>query len=239
MKKLLLVVVALASVSGVLAQKKKKDWSKVTGRAGDHIMLQISNDRMMGIPDSVKDHMKGFSRGLNAYVMLDKVFKGSPQFSVAFGVGFSSSNFYFKNYSIDLKSTNATLPFRNLDSLDRFKKYKLAISYLEIPIELRYSNTPDNDSKSIKAAIGFKVGTMLNVHTKGKTLQDRNGKTLFNYTQKEANRRFFNGTRLAATARVGYGNFSIFGSYQINNLFKDGVAAETRLLQLGLTLSGL
>jgi len=239
MKKLLLIVVAVVSVSGAFAQKKKKDWTKVTSRAGDHIMLQISNDRMMGIPDSVKDHMKGFSRGFNAYVMLDKVFKGSPQFSVAFGVGFSSSNFYFKNYSIDLKSTNATLPFRNLDSLDRFKKYKLAISYLEIPIELRYSNNPENDSKSIKAAIGFKVGTILNVHTKGKTLQDKNGKVLYNYTQKETNRRFFNGTRLAATARIGYGNFSIFGSYQINNLFKDGVAADTRLLQIGLTLSGL
>ena len=243
MKKLLLVVVAVVVSVSTFAQKpaekKKKDWTKVTSRAGDHLMFQISNDRWMGTPDSVKSHMKGFARGFNAYVMLDKVFKGAPQFSVAFGVGFSSSNLYFKNYGIELKSGNATLPFRSLDSADHFKKYKLAMSYLEIPIELRYSYDPENDTKSIKAAIGFKVGTLLNVHTKGKILQDKNNKVLYNYTQKEANRHFFNSTRLAATARIGYGNFSIFGSYQINNLFKDGVAADTKLLQIGLTLSGL
>ena len=243
MKKLLLVAVAFVVASSAFAQKpaekKKKDWTKVTSRGGDHLMFQISNDRWMGVPDSVKNHMKGFNRGFNAYIMLDKVFKGAPNFSVAFGVGVSTSNIYFKNYGIDLKSGNAKLPFKSLDSADRFKKYKLSTSYLEIPIELRYSSDPENDTKSIKAAIGFKVGTMLNAHTKGKTLQDRNNKILYNYTQKEANRHFFNSTRLAATARIGYGNFSVFGSYQINNMFKDGVAADTKLLQIGLTLSGL
>lgn len=234
------VVVSVSTFAQKPAEKKKKDWSKVTNRAGDHLMIQFSNDRWMGsTPDSIKSHMKGFARGFNAYVMLDKVFRGAPQFSVAFGVGFSSSNIYFKNFGIDLKSKNATLPFNRLDSTDHFKKYKLAMSYLEIPIELRYSNDPENDTKSIKAAIGFKVGTLLSVHTKGKTLLDKNNKVLYNYTEKEANRHFFNSTRIAATARIGYGNFSIFGSYQINNLFKDGVAPDTKLLQIGLTLSGL
>ncbi|MBK7432967.1 MAG: outer membrane beta-barrel protein [Chitinophagaceae bacterium] len=158
---------------------------------------------------------------------------------MAFGVGFSSSSFYFKKLGIDLKSTNTTLPFINQDSLNHFKKNKLAISYLEIPIELRFSSDPENDTKSIKAAIGFKIGTMLNAHTKGKTLQDKNDKTIYNYTQKETSRRYFNSTRMAATARIGYGNFSIFGSYQINNLFKDGVAKDSKVLQVGLTLSGL
>ncbi|MBL0055163.1 MAG: outer membrane beta-barrel protein [Chitinophagaceae bacterium] len=238
MKKLLLVVIAFITVSVASAQKKK-DWTKVTGRAGDHIMMQLSYDMMMGVADSVKDRMKGIPRGFNAYVMLDKVFKGSPRFSVAFGVGFSSSSFYFKKLGIDLKSTNTTLPFINQDSLNHFKKNKLAISYLEIPIELRFSSDPENDTKSIKAAIGFKIGTMLNAHTKGKTLQDKNDKTIYNYTQKETSRRYFNSTRMAATARIGYGNFSIFGSYQINNLFKDGVAKDSKVLQVGLTLSGL
>ncbi|MBK7432966.1 MAG: hypothetical protein IPI66_03080 [Chitinophagaceae bacterium] len=77
MKKLLLVVIAFITVSVASAQKKK-DWTKVTGRAGDHIMMQLSYDMMMGVADSVKDRMKGIPRGFNAYVMLDKVFKGSP-----------------------------------------------------------------------------------------------------------------------------------------------------------------
>lgn len=238
MKKLLLIIIAFISVSTASAQKKK-DWANVSKRAGDHFMLQFSNDRWMGTPDSVSNHMKGFARGFNAYVMLDKVFKSSPQFSVAFGLGVSTSNIYFKKYGIELKSNTATLPFNKLDSLNHFKKYKLATSYLEIPIEIRFSNDPANDMKSFKAAIGFKVGTLLNVHTKGKTLQDASDKVLYNYTQKETSKKFFNSTRICATARIGYGNFSVFGSYQINNIFKDGVAADTKLLQIGLTLSGL
>ena len=79
----------------------------------------------------------------------------------------------------------------------------------------------------------------MGAHTKGKNLQDKTDKIINSYIQKESAKHFFNSTRLAATARIGYGNFSLFGSYQINNMFKDGVAADTRLLQVGLTLSGL
>ena len=238
MKKLLLVVIAFVSVSVAIAQKKK-DWSKISERPGDHLMVQFSSDHWMGTPDSVKNRMKGIARGANVYVMLDKVFKSAPQFSVAFGLGVGTSNIYFKKYSVDIKSTSTKLPFNNLDSLNHFKKYKLSTAYLEVPVELRFTLDPANDKKSIKAAIGVKVGTLLNVHNKGKTLEDKNDKVIGSYTQKETNRHFFNSTRIAATARIGYGNFSLFGSYQINNMFKDGVAADTRLLQVGLCLSGL
>jgi len=241
MKKILLVLVAAVSVLSAAAQTdtKKKNRADVISRAGDHLMLQLSSDHWIGTADSVDRHMKGFARGLNAYVMLDKVFKGAPQFSVAFGLGVSTSNIYFKNMSIDLKSKTATLPFNNLDSFNRFKKYKLTTAYLEIPVELRFTFKPEREDRSMKAAIGFKVGTMLNAHTKGKNLQDASGRQINSYTMKENSRSFFNSTRLAATARVGYGNFSLFGSYQVNNMFKDGVASDTRLLQVGLTLSGL
>jgi hypothetical protein len=235
MKKLLLLVVAFVSVTAASAQKKKL----VPERAGDHIMVQFSYDQWMGTPDSIKNHMKGLSRGANVYVMLDKVFKSAPQFSVAFGAGVGTSNIYFKKYAVDVKSTATKLPFNSLDSLDHFKKYKLSTAYLEIPIELRFKLDPTNDQKTIKAAIGIKVGTLLDVHSKGKSLEDKTDKVIGNYTEKEKNRHFFNSTRIAATARIGYGNFSIFGSYQINNIFKDGVAADTKLLQIGLCLSGL
>ena len=235
MKKLLLVAIAFLSLTAASAQKKKT----LPDRVGDHLMIQFSYDRWMGTPDSIKNHIKGLSRGANAYVMLDKVFKSAPQFSVAFGVGVGTSNMYFTKYSVDIKSGSTKLPFNNLDTLNHFKKYKLAMAYLEIPVELRYTFDPINEKKSIKAAIGIKVGTLLSVHTKGKTLQDVNNKVVYNYTQKENNRHFFNSTRIAATARIGYGNFSLFGSYQINNIFKDGVSADVKLLQVGICLSGL
>lgn len=238
MKKLLLIVFALSTVFAAAAQEKKKKGGFVT-RTGDHLMLQLTNDHWIGAPDSIKSRMKGFARGANVYVMLDQRFKSSPKWSVAFGLGLGTSNMYFKNMTVDLKSKTNTLPFRNVDSVDHFKKYKLTTAFLELPVELRYTFDPENESKSMKAAIGFKVGTVLNVHTKGKTLLDKNGATINSYTAKETAKGYFNSTRLAATARVGYGNFSIFASYQLNNILKDGVGPDMKLFQIGLNLSGL
>ena len=238
MKKLLFIVIALISVFATSAQDKKKTAGFIN-RTGDHLMLQLTSDHWTGVPDSIKSRMKGFARGANVYVMLDQRFKGSPQWSVAFGLGVGTSSMYFKNLVVDIKSKTNTLPFRKVDSVDHFKKYKLATAFLEIPIELRFTFDPQNESKSIKAALGVKVGTLLNVHTKGKNLLDKNGTTINSYTAKETGKPFFNTTRIAATARVGYGNFSLFGSYQINNIFKDGVAADMKLFQVGLNFSGL
>jgi len=80
---------------------------------------------------------------------------------------------------------------------------------------------------------------MLNAHTKGKTLQNASGGSINEYTRKEAAKRYFNTTRLAGTARVGYCNFSLFGAYNFTSLFKNGVAPDMKLFQIGLTLSGL
>ncbi|MEO6253111.1 MAG: outer membrane beta-barrel protein [Ferruginibacter sp.] len=238
MKKILFIVFALVTVSAASAQEKKKKGGFMN-RTGDHLMLQLTSDHWTGVPDSIKNHMKGFARGANIYVMLDQRFKSSPQWSVAFGLGVGTSSMYFKNMVVDIKSKTNTLPFRNVDSVDHFKKYKLVTAYLEIPLELRFTFDPENESKSIKAALGVKVGTLLNAHTKGKILLNKNGATVNSYTAKETGKGFFNSTRLAATARVGYGNFSLFGSYQLNNIFKDGVAADMKLFQIGLNFSGL
>jgi hypothetical protein len=238
MKKLLFVVIALVTVFSASAQEKKK-LGGFMNRTGDHFMLQTTYDIWTGAPDSIKSRMDGFPRGANVYIMLDQRFKSSPKFSVAFGLGVSTSNMYFDKMEVDIKAKTNTLPFRNVDSVNHFKKYKLVTAYLEIPLELRFTFDPVNESKSIKAAIGFKVGTLLNVHNKGKTLLDKNDVVLNNYTAKETAKGYLNSTRLSATARVGYGNFSLFGSWQLNNIFKDGVAADMKLFQVGLNFSGL
>src|SRR5882757_8519794 len=93
MKKILLTVFAFACVSATFAQdvpvttKKKKDYSNILNRPGDHIVLQLSSDHWSGAPDSVSSRMGGLSRGGNIYVMLDKPFKSNPQLSVGFGLG--------------------------------------------------------------------------------------------------------------------------------------------------------
>ena len=246
MKRIVFVVTCCLFFSMVFSQEtqpenttNKKDIYEKYNRSGDHLMIQLSSDHWTGMPDSIGSHQSGFSRGFNAYFMFDKRFKTSPQYSIGVGLGISTSNMIFKKMNIDLKSNSSLLPFTAVDSTNHFKKYKLATSYLEIPLEFRFTKKPENPNKSFKAAIGLKVGTLVNAHTKGKNLLDKNNQSLNTYIEKENSKRFINGTRFMGTARIGYGILSVFGSYQINNFLKDGAGPDMKLYQVGLTLSGL
>jgi hypothetical protein len=243
MKKIVFVVISCLFFSMAFSQETEPTTNSnkitFTNRTGDHLMIQLSSDHWTGMPDSISSHQSGFSRGFNAYVMLNKPFKGSPKLSLGLGLGISTSNISFKKMEVDVKAAPGLLPFIALDSANHFKKYKLATSYLEIPLEFRYTSKPNNPNKSVKAALGIKVGTLVNAHTKGKTLQDRNGTTLNAFVEKENSKRFLNTTHFMATARVGYGIFSLFGSYQLNKLLKDGAGPDIKLYQIGITLSGL
>lgn len=209
----------------------------LTNRSNDHLVIQYGFDNWGATPDSATP--SGFSRHFNIYFMLDKPFKTNPRLSVGLGVGVGSSNMFFKNRLVDLRSSGARLPFTNVDSSDHFKKFKLTTAYVEAPVELRYTADPLNSSKSFKFAVGAKVGTLINAHTKGKTLQNKSNQTIGDYTQKISSKKYFNSTRLVGTARIGFGIISIHGTYQITTLLKDGAGPEIRPYSIGLTISGL
>jgi len=241
MKKYFCLFLLLSSSFVLFSQsteiKKKIDLS---GRPSDHFLIQGSSDRWLNLPDSINSHTKNNSRGGNIYFMLDKPFKSNPHFSVAFGAGISTSHLFLNNMNVDINGKTPLLQFTSLDSTSRFKKYSVNTAYVEIPVELRFFAKPANPGKSFKFALGIKIGTLLNAHTKGKTLRDAGGNTINEYTEKISAKSYFNSRRLSATARVGLGNFSLFGSYNLSgSIFKDKVAPEAKLLQLGLTFSGL
>jgi Outer membrane protein beta-barrel domain len=239
MRKISIILFAVLVSASAFAQTTTKKEKTLTDRAADHFMFQVGTNIWSGTADSVSNYIKGFNRSANIYVMYNKQFKNSPKFSIAAGIGVGTSNIYFKKMEAKITAAKSTLPFLRTDTGNNYKKYKLATAYLEIPLELRFTSDPSNPNKSIKAAIGIKLGTLLNAHTKGKTLQNAAGTKLNSLTVKESSKNFFNGTRIAATARVGYGVFSLYGSYGLTSLFKDGVAPDTKLIQIGLTISGL
>jgi hypothetical protein len=199
--------------------------------------LQLGYTTWQNKPDSV--NTSGLPRSFNLYLMLDFPFKTNPHWSVAIGPGIATDNIYFSKTNVGIINNTPTLRFQNVSDTSHFKKYKLSTAYLEAPVELRYRFNPDEDRKSVKIAIGVKVGTLLNAHVKGKNLQDKNGNSLNNYTMKENSKRFFNQNRLSLMGRVGIGHYSLFASYAVTPLFKEGLGPQVRPLTIGLTLSGL
>jgi hypothetical protein len=249
MKKLITLSLALASVfplfaqdSTLAAKPKKKDWSKVSlsNRPNDHFMIQIGYNGWASIPDTIAT--KGIPCSFNMYFMFDFPFKTDPRFSVGIGAGLGTDNFYLDKMTVDISGKETgQLTFRSDSTY--FKKYKIATTYAELPIELRFAANPENTNKSWKVAVGAKVGTMLSAMTKGKNLISSNGGTL-SYTEKIKSKRFFNTTRLAVTGRISKGVLGIYGMYQINQLIKDGASPNTGLVdirpfQIGISISGL
>ncbi|MBC7866028.1 MAG: outer membrane beta-barrel protein [Gloeobacteraceae cyanobacterium ES-bin-316] len=240
MRILLVIIMGLSFSTSSFAQEvKEKKTYDLANRASDHFMVQFALNSWQGAPDSISSYIGGFNRSANVYIMLDKPFKSNPRLSIGAGVGIGSTNIYFKKMIVDIGATTPLLPFRAVDTLDNYKKFKVSSAFLEVPLELRFTSDPTTPNKTFKAAIGVKVGTMLNAHNKGKELRNASGTVINTKTVKETTKSYFNTTRVAATARVGYGNFSLFGAYSLTGVFKDGVAPNMNGLQVGLTFSGL
>lgn len=213
----------------------------LSNRANDHFMLQYGFDNWGSVPDSI--NTSGFSRHFNLYIMLDKPFKTSPHLSVGVGIGVGSSNIFFADTYVDIKANTATLPFTNVSSsaTNHFDKFKVTTTFAEIPLELRYSSNPAQPDKGAKIAIGLKGGLLLSAHTKGKNLLDANGGSIYGtkYIRKEYDKAYFNTSRFAATARIGFGHVSVDGSYQLTGVLKEGAGPVIKPYSIGITLSGL
>jgi hypothetical protein len=242
MRRTVITVFALCLVSFAFAQRdttvqRKKISMGSEGRSNDHFLLQLGYTSWTGKPDSI--HTNGIPRTFNMYLMLDFPFKTDPHWSVALGPGIATDNIYFSKTYVGLKDVAATLRFQNLADTNHFKKYKLATAYLEAPVELRYRFNPGDDRKSVKIALGAKIATLLNAHVKGKDLVDKNDASIDPYILKENSKRFLNKNRLSVMGRIGVGHYSLFATYAITPVFKEGVAPVVRPLTIGLTLSGL
>ena len=220
--------------------KKKPTYASLNlaNRANDHFMIEFSYDNWIGKTDSM--NTSGFSRGFAFYFMYDFPFKTDPHFSVGAGLGIDASNIFFDRTLVGVATPgNATLAFRDVSQTDHFKKYKLVLTNLDLPIELRYAFNPANTNRSWKIALGIKVGLLLSTYTKGKDAENAAGQIINQYIQKESSTRFFNSGRMVATGRVNYGWIGVFGTYQITSLIKSGAGPNVNPYSIGLVLSGL
>ena len=232
---LVLIGIILFAQEEPKSEPKKKP--SLVSRANDHLLLQFGYTSWAGIPDSI--NTKGFPRSFNAYFLFDFPFKSNPQISIAIGAGVGTDVIFFDKTYVGIKDITPTLQFHDQSDTTHFKKNKLGTAYIEAPLELRFSSNPENPNKSFKVALGIKGGLLMGAHIKQKTEQTASGATINDYIEKQYSKRFFNSNRFAGTVRIGYGVFSVFATYQINPLFKEGLGPDVRPWTIGLTLSGL
>lgn len=228
----LLITLSTASFAQSTTSRTSDAVSEVTKPSSDFVMLQFTYEGWSKVPDSI--HTTGIGRGFNAYLCYDFPIKKS-HLSFAAGIGIGTSNIYLDNQEISFHDTGALgNAVRFIPETKDYKKYKLTTAYLEAPFELRYFANNKNRNKGFKAAIGLRVGTLVGAHTKDRISVDGT-----RYIEKSASKRYLDSWRFSGTLRVGYGNFSLFGSYNINTLFKDGSGPGIVPYSIGLCVTGL
>lgn len=227
LRKAIFTILCFVSLGAAAQSEADAAYSKPSR---DYFMFQLGYDGWAGAPDSV--NVGGLSRSLNMYLCYDFPIKAS-NFSFAAGVGLASSNMFFKDQQVIIGDTNTQIQF--VDDNDVFKRFKLSMNYVEAPLELRYFSNKLNRNKGFKAAIGMKVGALLNSHVKG--VRDFNNKPI---REKESTRRFIETYRVGGTLRLGYGNFSVYGQYGLNGLFRVGNGPQDIFpYSVGICISGL
>ncbi len=195
-------------------------------RKYDRLMFDLTYNTFNGDLKAFKNSWK--SIGLNTNLMFDiPITKGN---TVSFGVGLAHSLFRVetsgKSFNPDTSYT-----FTELSSYQPFaeeNRYLIGNSF-SVPLEFRFRT---KGWKHFKVHIGGRIGYQANLYSK--TVNHYfNGKQVFkDHTFADVNPLIY-----SAHVRIGIRNWALYGSYNLNALFKNKASVQLNLFQVGLSVS--
>lgn len=243
----------LCCTVSVLALAQEKDATqassgtkKIKSTGTDRVVIDLFHDNWLDKPDNIET--KWYGRGIGLYTMFNKsIIKKNVNIGIGFGI--SSHNVYHNGqigYDPINDSTLLNLyPTRvpNLTSAVTedstnisYKKNKINTNYIDVPIELRFLTNANAKGKRFKVAVGGRVGYLINGHTKYKG-DDLSG-TGIEVKTKQNILPNINKFRYGATARIGYGNFNVFGYYSLVDMFNSSGPKITPF-SVGISFNGM
>jgi hypothetical protein len=179
------------------------------------------------------------SRTLNVYYQYEmRILKS--KFSFVPGFGFSMERFKFKNkYTLDYNGSSVVMISPTEAGRSDTRKSQLITNYVEVPVEITFRTNPEDPARSFRASIGGRVGYMFDSFTKIKYKENSEVKKL-----KDKQDYNLNKFRYGVSAKLGVGNFSLFGYYNLSDLFEKnkGILEDSQLknfntFTVGISLS--
>lgn len=251
MKYLITVFVALLVSVGGFAQEEekpkeeKKEVSKAketVNKAKDRLVFEfnggvLKNNNDLGM-NGLPFDAKGFQGGFNVYFMYDVVIKNSP-ISIAPGIGIGTENWTHNSQMI---FTDSFTHFEPFDTTVNYKKSKLGLTYIDIPLELRFRSKPNAKNWSWKLAAGFKIGFLIRSKWKYKGEEYRAGYQMIEGESvkfKEFGVPNLETIRYGVTGRGGFGPFNLHFYYSLSSLFTEGKSIDLQPITFGISINGL
>jgi hypothetical protein len=169
----------------------------------------VTAENSLSLPDDI-DYMTLHSgKSTNFNINFAQLSLGLMRhFGVVTGLGLTWNNYRFDGNNNIQKGDNGII--ERLDPGDQLEKSKLATIYLDLPVMLEFQIPADNHHLNFAAG---PVGAIkLGSHSK---MVYKNGEKV------KSNEDFsLNMMRVGATARVGYQNFQLYGTYYWTPLFQ-------------------
>lgn len=143
----------------------------------------------------------------------------------------TGAGFKFNNYDLvqDVVIVNQMdSVFGVVDPTRSINKNRFKTTAVHVPLMLETNLGKDADH-SFHLAVGGTVSYMLNTRTKQKYKQDGE-----NYKKKDKSDFNVNDFQFAATARVGYGDFTVYATYNLTPLFENNKGPEVYPFTVGV-----
>jgi hypothetical protein len=150
------------------------------------------------------------------------------------GIGLTLNNYRFDSDMTLRRSRplNAGYDLNSKGDTITYEKNKLAVNYVTVPLLLQF-NTHEYNKKSIHFAVGALASYKYNSHLK--LVYKEDGDKEKSKRQGEFNIQPF---RADLTARVGYRNWTLYASYAMTELFRNGRGPEVHPVQFGVSFLG-
>jgi hypothetical protein len=197
-----------------------------------NIGVGVFTDIWQGQPDNM--NTRTINQGAQVFGMYTYRVNESS-FYLAGGLGMGMHNLYSNTYIQDIKAD--TIVFSNIPDGVSYKKSKISLTYIDLPIEFRIKT-----NKGFRIALGFKVGYLINSHTKYKgqrflvTDDDETISDGVNVTDKERDISKMELWRYGPTFRVGYKWFNVTAYYQLSKLFIPGKGPQLYPISIGVAV---
>ena len=189
----------------------------------DNFMVNLTIDNVVNNQSDSFYKSGTFNPNLGFYFLYDLPL-GATGFSLAPGIGFTFSKVGLDNSILSQDSMGTTFTsvknnaFYKSNPNAKYESSSFYNSWIEVPVELRYQSKPINGRSAIQVAVGFRAGLRLAANSKTSYYDTYLLREVDMKTSPYSDLASF---RYGATFRIGYGAFSLFGYYGMNQLIKD------------------
>jgi hypothetical protein len=214
----------------------KGHWGGFEFGMNNFMNKNFSMTRSVANNDQYMDINTGRSWNVNLNLLQHSFGFGTDMFGLVTGLGFEFNDYHFDgNNNIQKDASGNTVKsvvYNKLGDTINLEKSKISTGYLTLPLMLEFQLPGSvKNSKRLHIAVGVIGGLKMGSHSKVQYYV--NGKLQTDKVNSDFNIRSL---RYAYTARLGYGNLSVFANYYATTFFETGKGPELYPFAIGLSL---